>query len=71
MRTVSGARWAVAVSRSDSHGVGPPLLRYMLILQTPEPGEMAGLATQLARHEFDADQLIYTAADDSGHALLA
>lgn len=45
------------------------LLRNVLIFQTLENGEIAGLAAQLTKHEFDVDEIIYTATDESGHEL--
>ncbi|WP_144109874.1 mechanosensitive ion channel family protein [Paraburkholderia sp. BCC1886] len=45
------------------------LLRDVLIFRTLEHDEIAGLATQLTRHEFDADDIVYRADDESGHEL--
>ncbi|MFM0171606.1 mechanosensitive ion channel family protein [Paraburkholderia sediminicola] len=45
------------------------LLRNVLIFQTLDDGGIAELATQLTCHEFDIDETIYSAADESGHAL--
>ncbi|RKT21588.1 mechanosensitive ion channel-like protein [Paraburkholderia sp. RAU2J] len=45
------------------------LLRNVLIFRTLEDDEIAELAGQLTRHEFDIAEIIYTAADESGHEL--
>lgn len=45
------------------------LLRNVLIFRTLEDNELTELAAKLARHEFDVDETIYTAADESGHEL--
>ncbi|MFM0549467.1 mechanosensitive ion channel family protein [Paraburkholderia sediminicola] len=45
------------------------LLRNVLIFQTLDDGGIAELAAQLTCHEFDIDETIYSAADESGHAL--
>ncbi|MFM0224063.1 mechanosensitive ion channel domain-containing protein [Paraburkholderia dipogonis] len=45
------------------------LLRDVLIFQTLDDGGIAELAAQLTCHEFDIDETIYSAADESGHAL--
>jgi small-conductance mechanosensitive channel len=45
------------------------LLRNVLIFQTLEGDELSHLAAQLTKHEFDADDIIYNAADESGHEL--
>ncbi|REE23797.1 small-conductance mechanosensitive channel [Paraburkholderia sp. BL27I4N3] len=45
------------------------LLRSVLIFQTLDDSGIAELAAQLTRHEFDVGETIYSAADESGHAL--
>jgi small-conductance mechanosensitive channel len=45
------------------------LLRNVLIFQTLDDGGIAELAAQLTCHEFDIDETIYSAADESSHAL--
>ncbi|WP_429294964.1 YoaK family protein [Paraburkholderia sp. CI3] len=45
------------------------LLRNVLIFRTLEDDEIAELARQLTKHEFDVAETIYTAADESGHEL--
>ncbi|CAB3805603.1 hypothetical protein LMG28614_06238 [Paraburkholderia ultramafica] len=45
------------------------LLRNVLIFRTLEADELAQLAAKLTTHVFEADETIYTAADESGHEL--
>ena len=45
------------------------LLRNVLIFQTLSSDELAELAARLTQHEFATNDMIYTAADESGHEL--